>query len=84
MFGIANWAGGVLAGRSAPGELISIYGLKLGPAAPVSAASNSSGFLPTTLGEAVTLAYSGAAPDDVNGRCRINFEVSAAASFGYT
>ena len=48
--------GGVLAGRTAPGELISIYGVKLGPAAPVSATSDSSGLLPTTLGEvAITI-----------------------------
>src|ERR1022692_2495109 len=50
MFGIANAAGGVLSGRLAPGELISIYGLHLGPSAPVSATFNAAGFLPTTLG----------------------------------
>ena len=49
-FGIANAAGGVVLGRLAPGELISIYGLHLGPAAPVSAAFDAAGFLPTTLG----------------------------------
>ncbi len=32
MFGITNAAGGVLSGRLAPGELISIYGLHIGPA----------------------------------------------------
>jgi uncharacterized protein (TIGR03437 family) len=50
MFGIANAAGGVLAGRTAPGELISVYGLHLGPASPVSATFDAGGFLPTTLG----------------------------------
>ena len=50
MFGIANAAGGVLSGRLVPGELISIYGLHLGPAAPVSATFDAAGFLPTTLG----------------------------------
>ena len=50
MFGIANAAGEVLSGRLAPGELISIYGLHLGPSAPVSATFNAAGFLPTTLG----------------------------------
>src|ERR1017187_7511075 len=50
MFGIANAAGGVLSGRLAPDELISIYGLHLGPSAPVSATFNAAGFLPTTLG----------------------------------
>jgi uncharacterized protein (TIGR03437 family) len=50
LFGLANAAGGNLAGRVAPGELISIYGLNLGAATPVSASFNSAGFLPTTLG----------------------------------
>jgi uncharacterized protein (TIGR03437 family) len=50
MFGITNAAGGVLLGRLAPAELISIYGLHLGPAAPVSATFDAAGFLPTTLG----------------------------------
>jgi uncharacterized protein (TIGR03437 family) len=49
VFGITNAAGGVLAGRVAPSELISIYGLHFGPA-PTSATFNSAGFLPTTLG----------------------------------
>ena len=38
-----------MSGRLAPGELITIYGLNLGPATPVSSNFNSSGFLPTTL-----------------------------------
>jgi uncharacterized protein (TIGR03437 family) len=50
MSGIANAAGGVLSGRLAPGELISLYGLHLGPVAPISATFNAAGFLPTTLG----------------------------------
>jgi uncharacterized protein (TIGR03437 family) len=50
IFGLANAAGGLLAGRFAPGELISIYGLNLGPTAPISATFDSAGFLPTTLG----------------------------------
>ena len=50
MFGITNAAGGVLAGRVAAGELVSIYGLHLGPLAPVSATFNAAGFLPTSLG----------------------------------
>jgi uncharacterized protein (TIGR03437 family) len=50
MSGIANSAGGALLGRVAPGELVSIYGLHLGPAAPVSATFDAAGFLPTTLG----------------------------------
>jgi uncharacterized protein (TIGR03437 family) len=50
MFGIDNAAGGLLSGRLAPGELISIFGLHLGPAAPVSATFDAAGFLPTTLG----------------------------------
>jgi uncharacterized protein (TIGR03437 family) len=50
IFGIANAAGGVVLGRLAPGELISIYGMHLGPAAPVTATFDAAGFLPTTLG----------------------------------
>jgi uncharacterized protein (TIGR03437 family) len=50
MFGITNSAGGVLSGRLAPGELISIYGMHLGAAAPVTATFDAAGFLPTTLG----------------------------------
>jgi len=50
MFGIANAAGGALLGRLAPGELMAIYGLHIGPAAPVSATFDAAGFLPTTLG----------------------------------
>jgi len=50
MFGIANAASAVLAGRLAPAELISIYGLHIGPASPVTATFDSAGFLPTTLG----------------------------------
>jgi uncharacterized protein (TIGR03437 family) len=49
IYGIGNAAGGELAGRIASGELISIYGLHLGPATPVSAAFDETGFLPTTL-----------------------------------
>jgi uncharacterized protein (TIGR03437 family) len=48
-FGIGNAAGSPLSGRIAPFELISIYGLKLGPTTPISATFNSNGFLPTTL-----------------------------------
>ena len=33
-----------------PGEVVSIYGLHLGPARPISATFNAAGFLPTTLG----------------------------------
>jgi uncharacterized protein (TIGR03437 family) len=50
MFGVTNAAGGDLSGRLAPGELISIYGLHLGPVTPAWGAFDSAGFLPTTLG----------------------------------
>ena len=50
MFGVINAAGGVLSGRVAPGELISIYGLHIGPAAPAYASFDADGFLPTMLG----------------------------------
>jgi hypothetical protein len=48
--GLASAAGGSLAGRIAPVEVISIYGLDLGPAAPVTATFDADGFWPTTLG----------------------------------
>lgn len=50
LFGLTNAAAGDLTGRIAPGEVISIYGLHLGPAAPVFAAFDENGFLPTSLG----------------------------------
>jgi uncharacterized protein (TIGR03437 family) len=50
IFGVANAAGGALAGRVAPGELISLFGVQLGPPTPVTASFNSAGFLPTSLG----------------------------------
>src|ERR1039457_6301221 len=39
-----------MAGRVTPGEVISLYGLHIGPSTPVSSMFNSAGFLPTTLG----------------------------------
>jgi hypothetical protein len=50
ILGLASAAGGSLAGRIASVEVISIYGLDLGPAAPVTATFDADGFLPTTLG----------------------------------
>ncbi len=50
LYGISNSAGGVLAGRVAPGELISLYGLHFGSATPELAAFDGAGFLPTILG----------------------------------
>lgn len=49
--GLANSAAGALAGRIAPGELISIYGQHIGPMAPVTAAFDAAGFMPTTLAD---------------------------------
>jgi uncharacterized protein (TIGR03437 family) len=49
LFGLVNAAGGDLAGRVAPGELISIYGLHLGPSPPASGKFDAAGFLPTVL-----------------------------------
>ena len=49
LFGVANAAGGALAGRIAPGELISLYGENFGVATPAIGSFNSTGFLPTTL-----------------------------------
>jgi uncharacterized protein (TIGR03437 family) len=50
LFGVANAAGDVLAGRVAPGEVIALYGLHLTTAAAAAADFNSSGFLPTSFG----------------------------------
>ena len=50
IFGVANAAGSAdLSGRTAPGELISIYGLHLGPAAPISETFDANGFLPVMV-----------------------------------
>src|SRR4029077_15625816 len=49
LLALANAAGGLLTGRIAPGELISIYGFNLGPAIPVSSRFDDAGFLPTSL-----------------------------------
>jgi uncharacterized protein (TIGR03437 family) len=49
VYGVANSAGGLLAGRIAPGELFSIYGLKLGVAAQA-ATFDSAGVLPKVFG----------------------------------
>jgi len=62
MYGVANAAGGVLSGRLAPGELFSIYGWHLGPAVPVTAGFDASGFLPTTLGNVQVMVNGIAAP----------------------
>ncbi len=48
VLGVASAAGGLLSGRVAPGEVISIYSVNLG-VAPTTATFNSSGFLPTVL-----------------------------------
>jgi uncharacterized protein (TIGR03437 family) len=58
VFGLANSAGGALGGRVAPGELISLYGLHLGPATPVAGVFNAAGLLGTTLG-GVTVTING-------------------------
>ncbi|HWB84239.1 MAG TPA: SBBP repeat-containing protein [Bryobacteraceae bacterium] len=49
LFGVTNAAGGELSGRVAPGELISLYGLHLGPEMPSPGAFDPAGFLPTML-----------------------------------
>lgn len=49
LFGIANSAGGALAGRIASGELISLYGENFGVPTPAIGSFDATGFLPTTL-----------------------------------
>ena len=58
-FGLINAAGGTLSGRLAPGELIAIYGLNIGPTTPAYATAPD-GFLPTTLA-GVRIAINGVA-----------------------
>jgi uncharacterized protein (TIGR03437 family) len=50
IFGIASAAFGPVGGRIAPGELISIYGPHIGPAAPLAALPDASGIMPRSLG----------------------------------
>jgi uncharacterized protein (TIGR03437 family) len=50
LYGFGNAAGGAISGRVAPGELIAIYGLNIGPATPQWGAFNAAGFMPTSLG----------------------------------
>ncbi|HEV2444530.1 MAG TPA: SBBP repeat-containing protein [Candidatus Sulfopaludibacter sp.] len=50
VFGVANSAYGNIGGRTAPAELISIYGPHIGPSTAITAAPDSSGALPTVLG----------------------------------
>jgi uncharacterized protein (TIGR03437 family) len=50
VFGIINAAGSETSGRVAIGEAISIFGPHIGPSSPVTAALNSQGALPTSLG----------------------------------
>jgi len=50
IFGIANAAFGPVGGRIAAGEVISIYGPRLGPSTPVTAVPDSSGMMPRSLG----------------------------------
>jgi uncharacterized protein (TIGR03437 family) len=50
IFGIANSAFGPAGGRVTGGELISIYGPHIGPAAPGTAVPDASGMIPRSLG----------------------------------
>ena len=50
IFGIANAAFGPAGGRIAGGEVISIYGPRLGPETPVAGVADASGMMPTSLG----------------------------------
>jgi uncharacterized protein (TIGR03437 family) len=50
IFGIANAAFGPVGGRISPGEVISIYGPRLGPSTPVTGVPDSSGNMPRSLG----------------------------------
>jgi uncharacterized protein (TIGR03437 family) len=62
ILGVANAAWGGVAGRIAPGELISIYGPGLGPTTPASFAFNSNGLAPKSLAGVQVLIGGVAAP----------------------
>jgi uncharacterized protein (TIGR03437 family) len=93
VFGMANAAFGTLAGRVAPGEVISIYGANLGPAAGVTASFDSAGFLPVLLagtqvvidGIPAPLLYvsstqiNAVAPVELTGTSPVSLQVTAAS-----
>lgn len=62
ILGIASATGTSVTNQVAPGELISIFGLNLGPAQGVSGTFDSTGQLPTTLGGVQVLGSAGPLP----------------------
>ena len=82
LYGVANAAGGALAGREAAGEVISLYGLHFGVSAPAYGSFDRSGLLPTTLA-GISMTMNGtAAPLLYVSDTQINAVVPAA--LGYT
>ena len=62
IFGIGNAAFGLLSGRIAPSEIVSIYGPHIGPTTPASATPDSSGSFPTSLAGVQVLLNNTAVP----------------------
>jgi uncharacterized protein (TIGR03437 family) len=81
---IVNAASGQLSGTVAPGEIISIYGLEVGPTAPVTA-TPANGVFPTSLGGVQVLVNGTPIPLLYVSASQINAEIpSGAVSGGLT
>ena len=74
VFGIMNAAAGPVSGRVAPGEVISIFGFGIGPAAPATA-KPSNGFFPTSLSGVQVLVNGTAVPLLYVSASQINAEI---------
>jgi uncharacterized protein (TIGR03437 family) len=80
VFGVANTAGTEVSPGLAPGELVSLYGVHLGPSAGVGAELDATGSIPTALGGTKVLFNGIAAPLFYSSDNQVNavvpFEVS--------
>jgi uncharacterized protein (TIGR03437 family) len=80
VFGVGNAAAGALGGHIAPGEVISMYGAKLGPRQGVSAARDGSGRMPFSLAGVQVLFDQIAAPLLYTSESQINAVVPFAVA----
>lgn len=80
LFGVSSAAGGALGAVAAPGELISLFGSRLGPAEPSTAQPGSDGRMPTALAGTQVFFNGAAAPLLYVSADQIN----AVAPFGLT
>lgn len=78
---IVNAASGQLSGTVAPGEIVSIYGLGLGPTSPVSAMPQNGSF-PTSLGGVQVLVNGAAIPLLYVSASQINAEIPTSVASG--